>query len=89
MSPRTPASHSRSSTLSHPSRASGHTARTPESDALADLSDLKHFDRTFHNTSLLRTRGTDALIATAQSAGVTRFVIQSYASARCVRSGEW
>jgi 2-alkyl-3-oxoalkanoate reductase len=49
---------------------------------------LKHFDRTFHNTSLLRTRGTDALVATAQSAGVTRFVIQSYASARCVRSEE-
>ncbi len=56
---------------------------------LTDLSDLKHLDRTFHNSNLPRTRGTDALIATAQSAGVTRFVAQNYASARCVRSGGW
>jgi hypothetical protein len=57
--------------------------------ALADLSDLKHFDRPFRHTNLLRTRGTDARIATAQAAGVTRLVAQSYASARCARSGGW
>ena len=60
-----------------------------QATALADLSDLEHFDCTLHQTNLLRTRGTDALIATAQSAGVTRFVAQSYPSARCVRSGGW
>ena len=31
--------------------------------ALANLSDLEHFDGTFHQPNLLRTRGTDALIA--------------------------
>ena len=55
--------------------------------ALADLCDLKHFDRAFRHTNLLRTRGTDALIATAQAAGVTCFVAESYACARCARSG--
>ena len=55
--------------------------------ALADLSDFKHFDRPFHQTDLLRTRGTDALIAAAQAAGVARFVAQSYANARYARSG--
>ena len=58
-----------------------------QATALADLSDFKHFDRTFHQTYLLRARGTDALIAAAQAAGVTRFVAQSYASARYACSG--
>jgi nucleoside-diphosphate-sugar epimerase len=41
----------------------------------------------FHETNLRRTQGTDALLAAAEAAGVTRFVAQSYASARYVRTG--
>jgi nucleoside-diphosphate-sugar epimerase len=58
-----------------------------QATALANLTDLKNFDRTFHQTNLLRTRGTDALLAAAREAGVGRFVAQSYASARYVRAG--
>jgi nucleoside-diphosphate-sugar epimerase len=58
-----------------------------EATALADLSDFKHFDRSFHQTNRLRTEGTDALLAAAREAGVRRFVAQSYASARYVREG--
>ena len=58
-----------------------------QATALSNLTDLKHFDRTFHQTNLLRTRGTDALLAAAQEAGVRRFVAQSYASARYARTG--
>jgi nucleoside-diphosphate-sugar epimerase len=49
--------------------------------------DFKHFDRSFHETSLLRTKGTDALLAAGKEAGVERFVAQSYASTRYVRMG--
>jgi len=58
-----------------------------EATALSDLSDFKHFDRTFHQTSRLRTEGTDALLGAAREAGVRRFVAQSYASARYSRDG--
>jgi nucleoside-diphosphate-sugar epimerase len=58
-----------------------------QATALANLTDLKNFDRTFHQTNLLRTRGTDALLAAARDAGVRRFVAQSYASARYARTG--
>jgi 2-alkyl-3-oxoalkanoate reductase len=58
-----------------------------EATALADLSDFKHFDRSFAQTNRLRTQGTDALLAAAREAGVRRFVAQSYASARYVREG--
>jgi 2-alkyl-3-oxoalkanoate reductase len=58
-----------------------------EATALSNLTDLKNFDRSFHQTNLLRTRGTDALLAAAREAGVGRFVAQSYASARYARSG--
>jgi nucleoside-diphosphate-sugar epimerase len=58
-----------------------------EATALADLSDFKHFDRTFHQTNRLRTEGTDALLAAAREAGVRRIVAQSYASARYARVG--
>ena len=58
-----------------------------QATALADLSDFKNFDRTFHQTNLLRTKGTDALLAAAHKVGVRRFVAQSYASARYVRTG--
>src|SRR3954454_7171140 len=46
--------------------------------ALAGVSDLKHFDRTFAETNRLRTTGTDNLLAAAAASGVERFVAQSY-----------
>jgi nucleoside-diphosphate-sugar epimerase len=58
-----------------------------EATALANLSDFKHFDRSFAQTNQLRTEGTDALLAAAREAGVRRFVAQSYASARYARDG--
>src|SRR5262245_33895889 len=58
-----------------------------EATALANLSDFKHFDRTFAQTNRLRTEGTDALLAAAREAGVRRFVAQSYASGRYAREG--
>ena len=50
--------------------------------ALADVSDLRNFDRTFAQTNRLRTEGTDALLAAAREAGVSRFVAQSFATMR-------
>jgi nucleoside-diphosphate-sugar epimerase len=58
-----------------------------QATALTDLRDFKNFDRSFAQTNLLRTRGTDALLAAAHEAGVRRFVAQSYASARYARVG--
>src|SRR5262245_59408840 len=60
-----------------------------QATALANLSDFKHFDRSFAETNRLRTEGTDALLAAAREAGVRRFVAQSYASARYAREGRW
>jgi 2-alkyl-3-oxoalkanoate reductase len=48
-----------------------------QATALADVRDLKHFDRSFAQTNRLRTDGTDALLAAAREAGVRRFVAQS------------
>jgi nucleoside-diphosphate-sugar epimerase len=58
-----------------------------QATALANLRDLKNFDRSFAETNRLRTEGTDALLAAAREAGVRRFVAQSYASARYARDG--
>jgi nucleoside-diphosphate-sugar epimerase len=58
-----------------------------QATALAGNLDFKNFDRSFHETSLLRTKGTDSLLAAAKAAGVKRFVAQSYASARYARTG--
>jgi nucleoside-diphosphate-sugar epimerase len=58
-----------------------------QATALADLSDFKHFDRSFAQTNRLRTEGTDALLAAAREAGVRRFVAQSFASYRYERTG--
>jgi nucleoside-diphosphate-sugar epimerase len=51
------------------------------------MRDFKHFDRSFHQTNRLRTEGTDALLAAAKEAAVSRVVAQSYASARYARTG--
>ena len=58
-----------------------------QATALTNLRDFKHFDRSFAQTNRLRTEGTDALLAAAREAGVSRFVAQSYASARYERTG--
>jgi 2-alkyl-3-oxoalkanoate reductase len=58
-----------------------------QATALTNLRDFKHFDRSFAQTNRLRTEGTDALLAAAREAGVSRFVAQSYASARYERRG--
>jgi nucleoside-diphosphate-sugar epimerase len=58
-----------------------------EATALANLSDFKHFDRSFAETNRLRTEGTDILVAAAREAGVRRIVAQSYACHRYARQG--
>jgi 2-alkyl-3-oxoalkanoate reductase len=58
-----------------------------QATALADLSDFKHFDRSFAQTNRLRTEGTDILLAAARDAGVHRIVAQSYALHRYAREG--
>ncbi|MDE1852747.1 MAG: NAD(P)-dependent oxidoreductase [Thaumarchaeota archaeon] len=49
--------------------------------------DFKHPDRAFAQTNLLRTKGTDNLLAAAKEAGVRRLIAQSYASYRYERVG--
>src|SRR3954454_14508010 len=56
--------------------------------ALADATFARNFDRTFAQTNRLRTEGTDALLAAAREAGVSRFVAQSFASIRYARDGQ-
>ena len=46
--------------------------------ALAQMSNLRRFDREFAVTNELRTKGTDYLLAAAEAAGTRRFVAQSY-----------
>ena len=58
-----------------------------QATALARMSDLKNFDRSFAPTNRLRTDGTDALLAAAGEAGVRRFVAQSYAGWPYAREG--
>ena len=58
-----------------------------QASALAGLSDMKHFDRTFAQTNRLRIEGTDALLAAMHVAGVGRFVAQSFAGWPYARKG--
>jgi len=58
-----------------------------QATALADMRFSRNFDRGFAVTNRLRTEGTDALLAAAREAGVTRFVAQSFASMRHARTG--
>jgi nucleoside-diphosphate-sugar epimerase len=55
--------------------------------ALADMSDLRHFDEEFAVTNELRTTGTDHLLAAAEAAGTRRFVVQSYTGWPNIREG--
>jgi nucleoside-diphosphate-sugar epimerase len=51
--------------------ASNPEAIVHQATALAELRDLKHFDRSFAQTNRRRTEGTDALLAAAREAGAT------------------
>jgi nucleoside-diphosphate-sugar epimerase len=55
---------------------------------LADVTDLRHFDRAFTTTNKLRTEGTDFLLAAAREAGVKRFIAQSFCGWTYGRRGE-
>jgi len=58
-----------------------------QATALSGKDDLKHFDRKFEKTNLLRTRGTDAIVAAAKHAGVRRIIAQSYTGWPYAREG--
>jgi 2-alkyl-3-oxoalkanoate reductase len=55
---------------------------------LADVTDIRHFDRAFATTNRLRTQGTDLLLAAAREAGVKRVIAQSFCGWTYGRSGE-
>jgi nucleoside-diphosphate-sugar epimerase len=55
---------------------------------LADVRDLRHFDRAFAATNRLRTQGTDFLLAAAREAGARRFIAQSFCGWTYGRGGE-
>jgi 2-alkyl-3-oxoalkanoate reductase len=58
-----------------------------EATALAGGGFSRSLDKTFARTNVLRTSGTDALLAAAREAGVSRFVAQSFAPYRYAREG--
>jgi 2-alkyl-3-oxoalkanoate reductase len=58
-----------------------------QATALTGVRFSKNMDETFAQTNRLRREGTDALVASAREAGVTRFVAQSFASMRYAREG--
>jgi nucleoside-diphosphate-sugar epimerase len=58
-----------------------------EATALANATFGRNLDKTLAETSELRTRGTDALLAAAREAGTGRFVAQSVAFWRYAREG--
>ena len=58
-----------------------------QATALADMRFSRNLDRAFARTNMLRTEGTDALLAAAREAGVRRFIGQSFAPYRYVREG--
>jgi 2-alkyl-3-oxoalkanoate reductase len=55
---------------------------------LADVTDLRHFDRAFATTNRLRIQGTDFLLAAAREAGVKRFIARSFCGWTYGRGGE-
>lgn len=58
-----------------------------EMTALANASDLVHFDRTFATTNRLRTKGLDHLISAAKACGARRFLAQSFCGWPYARTG--
>ena len=55
--------------------------------ALPVTTDLRAFDRLFAQTNLLRTKGTDNLVAASRDTGVRRFVAQSFCGWPYARTG--
>jgi nucleoside-diphosphate-sugar epimerase len=58
-----------------------------QATALANLKLSRNFDKVFAQTNQLRTKGTDALLASGREAGVRRFVAHSNANLRYARNG--
>jgi nucleoside-diphosphate-sugar epimerase len=58
-----------------------------QATALAGVSFGRNLDKAFAPTSLLRTTGTDNLLAAAREAGVPRFIAQSFAPFRYAHAG--
>jgi 2-alkyl-3-oxoalkanoate reductase len=56
--------------------------------ALASVSSLKRFDEEFAETNRLRTEGNDHLLAASRSAGVRRFIAQSFTGWTNPRTGD-
>ena len=50
--------------------------------ALRGMMDLRHFETVFAQTNLLRTKGTDILLAAARDVGARRFVAQAIVDGR-------
>ena len=50
--------------------------------------DLRKFEKSFEQTNVLRTRGTDHLLAAGRANGVKRFIAQSYAGWPAARNGK-
>jgi 2-alkyl-3-oxoalkanoate reductase len=58
-----------------------------EMTALANASDLTHFDRSFAMTNRLRTEGLDHLLAAARESGARRIIAQSFCGWPYARTG--
>ncbi|HEX3226294.1 MAG TPA: NAD(P)-dependent oxidoreductase [Gaiellaceae bacterium] len=58
-----------------------------QATALANAKFGRSLDKSLAGTNVLRTKGTDALVAAARAAGVRRFVAQSFAPYRYIRQG--
>src|SRR5262245_18114016 len=56
-----------------------------QATALANMRFSRRLDKAFAQTNRLRTEGTDALLAAAREADVSRFVAQSFATYRYAR----
>jgi len=59
-----------------------------ELTALANVTDLKNFDRQFSLTNRFRTEVTDTMINAARELGTRRFIVQSYCGWPYAREGE-
>lgn len=58
-----------------------------EMTGLSGITSLKHFDRQFARTNLLRTKGTDYLLEASRAAGARRFIAQSFGNWDYERTG--
>ena len=58
-----------------------------EATALSGIKFTRNMDKVFAQTNRLRIEGTDNVLAAAREAGVSRIVVQSFASLRYERSG--